>query len=138
MVIIEPWARKYIGTPFQVMGRSFSNVDCYGLHWLIEKTEAGIEMPTFDFKFDCRKKEQINTLLMPRKSLWRRIEKPQSRCVVLINIMGVSAHMGVMAGVGVMIHADDDHGKVLAEPIPSPVYPPSVIEGYYVYVGENA
>lgn len=132
---ISPWARKYVGTRFVRKGRSFEGVDCYGLHWLIELTEAGVELPLLDFDFNPRRCDEIAGLFGRGKPMWRQIDAQQDRCVVLLLTGGVPAHIGVVCGPDVMIHADDEHGQVVVERLRTPIWPESRIEGFYVFDG---
>lgn len=138
--MISPWAIKYEGIPVVKKGRSFDAVDCYGLHWLIELTEAGIEMPRFDdFRYSAQNTKGISRHIVARMQPWQRIETPRDRCAVLLfeGKEQSPSHIGVICGPGIMLHADDERGVVAFERLVPPVWHPSKIEGYYVYGVQN-
>ncbi len=132
---ISPWARKYIGIPFVKRGRGFDGVDCYGLHWLIEKTEAGNELPILDYAFEPRDVRGISRLFAGEMPLWHKLDAPKDRCVVMLLTGGVPSHVAVVCGDGLIIHADDEAGGVICERLAAPAWPQSRIEGFYAFGG---
>jgi cell wall-associated NlpC family hydrolase len=135
IVGISAWARKYVGIRFAKRGRGFDGVDCYGLHWLVEKTEAGRDLPLLDYAFEPRDVRGISQLFNGEMPLWRRLDAPQDRCVVMLLTGGVASHVGVVCGDGLIIHADSDAGMVVCERLSAPSWPESRIEGFYAYGG---
>ena len=78
---------KYIGIPYKNQGRGWDGVDCWGLYYLIFKTELNIELPDFSNLAYCSEwykkgqnifEDQLNKRDM---SMWDVIEPPyQTDC----------------------------------------------------------
>lgn len=52
---------KYIGIKYQHKGRDFSGVDCYGLCYLVFKTEKNIILPDFsnlEYSYDLKEPDE--------------------------------------------------------------------------------
>ncbi len=126
------WAARYIGIPFLRLGRSVAGVDCYGLHWLIEWEQNGRELPRWDGSdFDPKNPAMIARLFDLGRSDYTQVERANPMDVVLLNIHGLPAHMGVMVDRRTMIHACDGHGAVRSAEIGGHEWPAHKVAGIY-------
>lgn len=137
MLPVAPWAKKYVRVPFKDGGRDMAGVDCYGLHYLIEKQEFNRLIPAHEgIHFNCADVATIEGLIASRKSGWRRLSHAEIGCAVLLLVQNLPAHMGVYIGSDHFIHAQDrgsGAGYVEEGRIGSSFWPRKSVEGYYRY-----
>jgi cell wall-associated NlpC family hydrolase len=107
---------RYINIPYKLKGRDFSGCDCYGLIYLIFKTEKGITLPDFyniDYKEDWHK-EGKNFILDAAgtldKEVWSVVEEPYKLFDCLIFFLAskkIANHCGMYIGSNKFIHVYD-------------------------------
>ncbi|HEY9081348.1 hypothetical protein [Magnetovibrio sp.] len=132
----EPsWVGKYIGLPFVEKGRDFDGVDCYGLYWLIRSEEYGETLPMFLENFSPEDVAYIRGLIAGRLDAWRKLDKPEIGCGVLLKVQGQDSHIGVMIGPDTFIHVNDDANQVHKDRIGGLMWPQRKVVGYYAWPG---
>lgn len=102
---------KYIGIPFKFGGRTYKELDCYGLIMLLYKEIHGIEIPDVvspTFIAD------IANLVTSEKKKWESCELEEG-AVIIFSIRGYGAHVGYYIGEDRIIHTWEGTGGVTIE-----------------------
>jgi cell wall-associated NlpC family hydrolase len=118
---------KYIGIPFKYGGRTYKNLDCYGLVMLLYKELHGIDLP------DVTSPEflpAIATLIESEKLKWTPAPI-EPGTVLIFNISGYGSHVAYVIGEDKMIHTWEKTGGVTVERIS--IYWQHRILGSYKY-----
>ena len=89
------WVNDFVGIPYEVGGRSFLSIDCYGLVALVYRNKLGIELPDWvtdtEVDWDGDRGE------------WLDIEKPVDFCILRTERTGsMPDHFGLFIGGGVL------------------------------------
>lgn len=98
---------RYIGIPYQLGGRSFDGIDCYGLVWLFYRDELGIEIPRYEGNPDEIELAEISRLIAgSEEPEWREIPRDQVQLgdVVRLKIMAAH-HVGIYIPEGRILHS---------------------------------
>lgn len=101
---------KYIGIPYKNLGRDFSGCDCYGLVYLVYKTELGIVLPDYtelQYSKDWYKEE--NHILENIDSKWSKVEETPYKIFDALIFYGigfttVANHIGIYIGDDKFLH----------------------------------
>lgn len=129
--------KKYIMIPFLDGGRDFEGVDCWGLVYLIMKTEYGIEIP--DYKISCTDFFKINLQISIEKTVtcrWKKIDKLEDPSLILFSLHKnpkIINHIGLYIGGSKFIHIIKEHRSTITR-LPHPFYD-SKMRGFYSYAG---
>lgn len=110
------WLNQYIGVPYRSRGRSFRGADCFGIMALIYQHELGIKIP--EFNYTSAKDVRGNAPIISReKRCWNQVSESEISAfdVVLFNITGVEAHIGVLVDSTkkLVIHTLAEHDSAL-------------------------
>lgn len=118
--VVDPtkpaWVRDWVGLPFAPRGRTADGVDCWGLVRLIYARSFGIALPAYDEEYSAPScVMEVAALVAGVRRGWREILAGQERDgdVVLMRVRGLPCHVGVVAGGGWMVHAEEGIGSVL-------------------------
>lgn len=118
---IPAWAARYIGIPFVDLGRDERGCDCWGLARLILRTEAGIDLPSFE-EYDGTGHQDIPRIAALidaglQSGIWHEIapgsEKPLDG--ILIRKRGLPTHTGIVLVPGLAIHTVYGAGAIALE-----------------------
>lgn len=104
---MRDWSR-YVGIPFVDMGRGFDGCDCYGLVRLALLHEYGKALPLLTGEYnDVQDHEKIASIVGQWAPLLagERQSSPMEADVVVINVSGAEAHVGLYVGSGMILHA---------------------------------
>lgn len=105
---------KYIGIPFKYGGRTYKELDCYGLVMLLYKELHDINLP--DMNSPDILEQIASDMDAEIKRHWR--DAPlEVGSVLLFNIKGYGAHVGYVIGPDTMIHTWEKTSGVLIERI---------------------
>lgn len=107
---------RYVGLPFADKGRAASGVDCWGLVFLINRAERGIELPSYSDRYvTSADAKDIASLINGEMSPWREIEAGQEApfdCV-LIREGSFDRHIGLVVTPGRMLHVRRGHSSAI-------------------------
>lgn len=110
---MKPNFDKYVNIPFSHKGRDFNGCDCYGLVWLIFKTERNITLPNFlDIDYSCGLEDRDNQIeqqyIKQLKQGWVSADAPYKRWDCLIfytdSRKDIADHIGLYIGDGKFLH----------------------------------
>ncbi len=122
--------RRFLGVPYENMGRSEKGIDCWGLGLKVYEM-AGVklfDMPEVQYD-PSWSKSGCNYLAENYWREWEKVQKPSFLDAVLLkNAYGVAYHGGIILGEGKMIHATM-YGVIISK-----IHEPKIkasIEGFY-------
>ncbi len=139
---------RYLAIPFKDKGRGFDGCDCWGLVWLIYKTELGIDLPAFS------EVSAAELLAIARCSVsavegadpWRFVPRGEQRLFDVAVMRGppvfdgkryvrAPIHFGVMIDVARLLHIVGGANAVCVplfdHPMASPLMPARPPFGFY-------
>jgi cell wall-associated NlpC family hydrolase len=131
MTGVPEFCRYYVGTLFREKGRG-PYYDCWGLARVVLRDQYGIEdLPDYvDSYLSCRDKVSVSAAVRDGLMFgWRKVDKPQPGCLVILMLAGRPWHCGVMVASNVMLHTTEGTGAVI-ERIDSLQWK-NRIEGFY-------
>ena len=112
---------KYINIPYRNKGRDFNGVDCFGLIWLIYKSELEIDLPDFTelnyHKNWYEEKEEfiLDNFRKYEGIKWKKVDKPYKLFDALIfynRCEGVIAnHIGLFIGGNKFLHVNEKNSS---------------------------
>jgi len=109
------WVKNYIGIPFVSNGRTLVGCDCYGLVRLVLRNEYRIDLPELsdDYSDALNVKETAKLFAenLPVLAV-KKIDGTEEKAVVVITEHGVTAHIGIVAGGGYILHTGVKTGSV--------------------------
>lgn len=126
---------KYIGLPYANNGRSEIGIDCWGLVCLFYKNELNIELPSYVDKYDGPQDLGIASTITTYKDNWTSTTTPDIGDVVLFNVYGEPAHVGVYVGNNKFIHSREGKDSVV-ESLSSPKWAKR-FDGFYKYTSQQ-
>ena len=110
--MIPQWASKYIGIPYKSKGRTKEGMDCLSIIETIFKEQFNIILPDYNHvasdDLDNVSKHMIEE---GNSGRWIKIDKPESNCIVLINIAGFPVHVGFVLDDNFMLHSLKGHNS---------------------------
>jgi cell wall-associated NlpC family hydrolase len=117
---------KYLRIPFVQDGRDWKGCDCYGLIYLIYKTELDITIASFSGAYSTREE------MLERHSLdeWQKVGEPKMYDVVLFSEAAVPKHIGMVLDNKTMIHTCRARKFPMVEKYTNFIWKPR-IEGFY-------
>jgi len=99
---------RYVGLPWVDKGRDFAGVDCWGLVWLIFKTERGIELPCYvDHYRTAADEDDIRRLIAGEIAAWDEIAAGAERCWDCLLMRG--QHIGLVIEPGLVLQVREGH-----------------------------
>lgn len=122
------WAERYVGVPFLDGGRTLDGCDCWGLVRIVLAERAGIEVPSYDA---ISALDLIRVARQVGRSLdvapWRTRVAVGDERVLDVAVLRVHrsvergsgtdprmpAHVGVIVGPGLVLHAQDGVNSVV-------------------------
>jgi len=113
--LMYTWVKKYIGIPFVSNGRTLAGCDCYGLIRLVLNNEYGIELPELSDNYtDALNVKETAKLFKENIPVLagQKITAPAEKAVVVITEHGVTAHVGIVAGGGYILHTGIKTGSI--------------------------
>ena len=104
---------KYIGLPYKDNGRDIDGIDCWGLVRLYYKQELNIDLPSYTDEYDGPYDTNVTRAIGLYKDSWNKTNTPSVGDVVLFNIYGEPAHVGVYIGNNKFIHSRENKDSVI-------------------------
>jgi cell wall-associated NlpC family hydrolase len=109
------WVKKYIGIPFVSNGRMTDGCDCYGLVRLVLRNEYGIDLPELSDNYaDALNIKETARLFAEHRPVLagEKIDAPEEKAVAVLTEHGATAHVGIVAGGGYILHTGIKTGSV--------------------------
>lgn len=103
---------KYIGIPYKTKGITLDGCDCLGLIELIYKNEFNVTLPLYPH-LDTVDLDITSKAIEHGKESWKKLDKPEAGCVVLLNICGYPVHIGMAINETEMLHSLKGHDSVI-------------------------
>ena len=111
------WFEKYIGIPFQAMGRGMDGVDCAGLCILILRQERGITVWDVAESYTVGEMHRrdglarLDGLLRRQLSVWQPVSLSDLRPfdVVLYRVHGAETHCAMAVDRRRVLHVEERH-----------------------------
>lgn len=92
------------------IGKNHDEYDCYGLFRAIQ-AENGVELPSFEPNNDRKEvNEQIDVEKFAR---YKKLEKPELYCAVVMYDAGIPCHIACYIGEGKIIHSTSKRGVTI-------------------------
>lgn len=113
---------KYINLPYKHKGRDFNGVDCYGIAYLIYKTETDIFTPDFldvDYEEKWYTKDQnhiVNNMGLLDLTQWDVVTPPYKVLDGLILFLAskrIANHCALYIGNDKIIHIYEEHKSMI-------------------------
>jgi hypothetical protein len=104
---------KYIGLPYKDNGRDIDGIDCWGLVRLYYKEELGIDLPSYVDEYNGPYDTSVTRAISLYKDSWNKTTTPAPGDVVLFNIYGEPAHVGVYVGNNKFLHCREGRDSVV-------------------------
>jgi len=104
---------KYIGLPYKDNGRDATGIDCWGLVCLFYKNEFDITLPSYQDEYLGANDPNLINIIEDYKNKWTSTTTPRVGDVVLFNIYGEPAHVGVYVGNNKFLHARENKDVVV-------------------------
>lgn len=105
----------YISIPFKPLGRDTTGCDCYGLVRLFLKEEYNTTLPIYNNPIDIFDSQNVANIISGNAPdiLGEEVQTPEAGCIVLIDVQGVIAHVGVMVDAMHVLHTGKGYGTVI-------------------------
>ena len=126
---------KYIGLPYANNGRTEDGIDCWGLVRLFYKNELNIDLPSYIDEYDGPYDRNVAGAINAYKDNWETTTTPDVGALVLFNVYGEPAHVGVYVGNGKFLHSREGKDSVI-ESLTGSKWSKR-FEGYYNYSNHN-
>lgn len=123
----EIQTEKYIGIKYQVNGRDYSGIDCYGLVRLVYKEELGIDLPSFIE--EGINPERTQELILQYREGWEPTETISTGDVVIFKVMGVDSHIAIAISPTHFLHARQGYESAI-ESFSSPKWKNRLVGSY--------
>lgn len=96
-----------------LIGRSYSDIDCWGVVREFYKREFGIELKRY-YDDIPSSKDEAKSLIYSHMAEFEKVQKPEEKGdILLIKIMGVESHIAVYLGDGKMLHTSIPTGCIV-------------------------
>jgi cell wall-associated NlpC family hydrolase len=108
----------YVGLPYRAGGSDRDGCDCWGLVVLVYRELLGKELPLYsDYRINVADREEIAALLAGAPSGWTEVDGRHIRLfdLALMLTLGQEAHVGLVAGSGLVLHSSVQLGRSCAE-----------------------
>ena len=104
---------KYIGLPYKDNGRDTAGVDCWGLVCLFYKNEFDIDLPSYTDEYSGPYDPSVTRVINIYKDKWDNTTTPAEGDVLVFNIYGEPAHVGVYIGNNKFLHSREGKDVVI-------------------------
>ena len=104
---------KYIGLRYKDNGRDIDGIDCWGLVRLYYKEELNIDLPSYVDEYTGPYDTNVTRAISLYKDSWNKTTTPAPGDVVLFNIYGEPAHVGVYVGNNKFLHCREGRDSVV-------------------------
>lgn len=119
MTQITHWSNRFIGIPYQALGRDCCGADCWGLACIIYREELGISLPDYLGAYgSVDEHAEISALIAGEQAspLWLPVTGDAIAFDVAVFRRGrLSTHVGIVIRHGVMIHMQDEDCAKIAD-----------------------
>jgi cell wall-associated NlpC family hydrolase len=96
----------FIGIPYQDKGRTFQAFDCWGCVYLFYKEMLRINIPALADDYDSGLDgKAVAHCVAENQAHWIEVDTPEYGDVLVFNVLGWPAHVGVYLGDGDFLHA---------------------------------
>ncbi|MBN8294741.1 phage tail protein [Rhodobacter sp. NTK016B] len=111
------WSNRFIGIPFEDLGRTRTGCDCWGLACVIYQEELHISLPDYVGDYaSAEEHAEIASLISGAKSspLWLPVDGPAIAFdIAVFRRARYETHLGIVVRHGIMIHmAGEDQAKL--------------------------
>ncbi len=100
---------QFVGLPYADKGRDFSGVDCWGLHFLINRT-FGLDLPSYSDRYVTAADLAVIARLIGSEidDDWREIPRGEERPLdgALMREGRLPGHIGTVVRPGLLIHIE--------------------------------
>lgn len=113
------WSAKYVGTPYQSLGRTATGCDCWGLVRLVYRGEMTIELSSYAGGYsDPDELREVNALVsaVRKDGPWIRLDgqDPREFDLLVFRRGRYDSHVGLVAAPGLMLHMEgEDCAKIV-------------------------
>jgi len=104
---------KYIGLRYKDNGRDIDGIDCWGLVRLYYKEELNIDLPSYVDEYNGSYDTNVTRAISLYKDSWNKTTTPAPGDVVLFNIYGEPAHVGIYVGNNKFLHCREGRDSVV-------------------------
>lgn len=123
---------KYVGLPFEDLGRSVNGVDCWGLVQHVYRSEYKIHLPDYKMYGSIRDRAAVEVTARFIKARWQQNSEPAFMDVICFNIAKRPLHVGLVVSKDQFLHSpEDDFTRI--ERFTDRIWA-NRIEGFYRYV----
>ncbi|WMT85558.1 C40 family peptidase [Pelagibacterium sp. 26DY04] len=99
------WSEKFLGLPYEPLGRSVAGADCYGVCWLV-LTSFGVPAPSYAGEYASSEEvEEVSAFIGRTKGQWVSVERPKELDLVTFRRGGWESHVGIVVKPGLMLHS---------------------------------
>lgn len=103
------WSARYVGLPWQCMGRSRAGIDCWGLVWLAFRECLSVELPSYEENYaSLVERRELAALLSSEagRGSWQPIDAGDERDfdVATFRQGRLESHVGLIVGRGSMLN----------------------------------
>jgi len=104
---LEAFIEKASGVRYKAFGRDYDGWDCWGVVYCAYRDVLGIALPAYDRDYSSPGEwAEVEALIAHGRDgcSWRAVDSPEAMDVVLLNVGGVTCHIGLVIGGGFMLH----------------------------------
>lgn len=111
--MIPGWVKPYVGLPYESKGIG-PGFDCWTIYKHIFKHERGIVIPDNDNDYiNANDIESVHKYFENSKDDWIALIKPETYCLIMMNIAGEPVHVGMCLDNEYMIHTLEGHNSAI-------------------------
>ncbi|WP_299165783.1 NlpC/P60 family protein [uncultured Tateyamaria sp.] len=105
------WSNKWVGTPYEALGRTEDGVDCWGLVQIVYREELNITLPAYLGYASVEEHGEIANLIGAAKAsqVWvPNTGQAYAFDVAVFRRGYLDTHVGIVVERGLMLHMDGD------------------------------
>lgn len=125
------WSDRWIGLPYQEIGRGPDSYDCLGLFIALQKERFGRDLSYPACSMSEAARADLAASARPK---WRRVATAQEGCAVLWQVRGFSLHVGFALDARRMLHVSGELGESVIEDFTTVCWGKR-LEGIYEFCG---
>lgn len=115
---IPSWAARYVGVPYVPGGRAATGADCWGLYSLVMAEQFGLSLPPYDGP-NMASGSSGRAVAAAAEAYAKQFDRVEAADVrlgdaILIRVYGFPIHVGMVVGLGLMLHVEEYHSSVIA------------------------
>lgn len=115
---VPGWVAAYVGVPYKPGGRTRQGADCWGLYSLVMAEQFGLALPPYEGP-DWGAGASARAVAAAAQEYARQfaeVLQGQERLgdAILLRTYGMPVHLGMVVGIGLMLHAEEYQSSVIA------------------------